>query len=510
MLDAASLATLGFTRIERVLSPERAAAWLDEVLRRMREDPARYVVECRAGAHVDAVRALDLARPSTWPCARLTYHAEGSRPLEDVSLRLAAAVRAAVGGADRVLREEVGEHVVLNLDPGGALGDGSSLHWDEPRADATLARLRLGLIVLLPLTDAPEGSGGTRVAIGSHRVTARRLARAAAEGVDLGDPRVRDEVLAASGEVVELTAAAGDALLIHPLALHGPGVARAPTARALVTANVFLRDGYRHERSSATRSPVERALDGALPDALDEAPRAPDAGSVLLDRLGGGRALDALALAGALAASPASPARELAAMFARALVGEPEAAFASARACVERGAFGPVLIEALGSAVDRPDLAGTHPAALVDEEAIRAATEPVRMRADLTLKTIVHQPPEAVLAALDALAEAEPGSPHPRCYRGELRLWLGAYEAARADFEEAAEVARTRWASIGLAAALTFLGEREAARAAFADCEGFPPLAAATLHPYLGHAHRVAGALGPARVELERSVAARP
>lgn len=114
--------------------------------------------------------------------------------------------------------------------------------------------------------------------------------------------------------------------------------------------------------------------------------------------------------------------------------------------------------------------------------------------------------PADVLARLDAIIAAYPDSSLPISYRGELRLWLGEYDGARADLDAAlAQRATTRWAYYGLA--LLANVENDPARA-LALCarsvevigdEG-PPIFA-----HRGEALRRVGRTDEARAQLRRA-----
>jgi tetratricopeptide (TPR) repeat protein len=76
-----------------------------------------------------------------------------------------------------------------------------------------------------------------------------------------------------------------------------------------------------------------------------------------------------------------------------------------------------------------------------------------RFASRMILDRVATAPLDEQLAAFDPWIAAHPESGLPICHRGELRLWLGQYEAAQRDLDVAiATKARTRWAYIGLAA----------------------------------------------------------
>ncbi len=108
---------------------------------------------------------------------------------------------------------------------------------------------------------------------------------------------------------------------------------------------------------------------------------------------------------------------------------------------------------------------GPHATFVRDGALVRFQTrESPREASRRALELIRVLPPEAVLAALDAVAERYPRSESPVVHRGELRLWLGHYDDAAADFERALSLqSGTRWAYIGLGAARMLQGDLDEA-----------------------------------------------
>lgn len=128
------------------------------------------------------------------------------------------------------------------------------------------------------------------------------------------------------------------------------------------------------------------------------------------------------------------------------------------------------------------------------------------------LERIAVEPPEEVLRAFDEVIREHPGSGLPRCYRGELYLWLGRYGEAREDFEQLLAVhPRTRWAYVGLALLEILRGDPEAALAISA--RGVRQMSD-TLGPAViavrGEALRQLGRLDLAREDLSTALAINP
>ncbi len=139
-------------------------------------------------------------------------------------------------------------------------------------------------------------------------------------------------------------------------------------------------------------------------------------------------------------------------------------------------------------------------------------SQSVRGAARTAMELIRVAPAAEACRHLDALVRAHPGSSMPLVHRGELHLWLGRYEEARADLAGAIAIhEQTRWAWYGLACLDLLAGDPERALATCArgirvmhDTEG--PFA------YLvrGEAFRLLGRHGEARVQLEQSRALHP
>ena len=112
-------------------------------------------------------------------------------------------------------------------------------------------------------------------------------------------------------------------------------------------------------------------------------------------------------------------------------------------------------------------------------------------------------PTGEVIAALDRLVEAHPEVTMPLCYRGEVHLWLGDLDRARADFEASIRASwRTRWAYIGLGAVETLEGHHARAAAVFERLK-VNAAPGPTLFVYRGEMHRRAGRRDAARSDLD-------
>ncbi len=101
-----------------------------------------------------------------------------------------------------------------------------------------------------------------------------------------------------------------------------------------------------------------------------------------------------------------------------------------------------------------------------------------------------------------------PGSSLPLCHRGELHLWLGNFDEARADLEAAiATVEGTRWAYMGLSALDLIRGDYEACLDLNAHgVKVMQGTEGPAIYVYRGEAKRKLGRFAEAIAELEQAV----
>lgn len=119
---------------------------------------------------------------------------------------------------------------------------------------------------------------------------------------------------------------------------------------------------------------------------------------------------------------------------------------------------------------------------------------------------------EECLARFATIVEKYPGSSLPLCHRGELQLWLGDLEAARADLEATiATVEGTRWAYMGLSTLALLRGDYQACLDI--NAEGVKVMQGTegpAIHLFRGEAKRKLGRIDEAIVELEQAVEVHP
>jgi hypothetical protein len=243
----------GFCVLKGAFTAAQAAAACDVIWTRM---------EARQGIRRDD--------PKTWPNAYdIEEHLEAPEVKATFTDRLASAIEELVGpgrwlglrnwgfwpvnfhyGSDEPYRiPETGWHV-----------DGN---WFRHTLDCP----KQGLLVIGLFTDIAPRHGGTIIAQGSHRRTARVLAQHP-EG--LTHLELFERVLAEPlGDFLELTGAAGDVVLGHPFLFHTRGFKHGGPPRIISNTEAGLREPLRLERAaSGDFSVLERSIRAALHEPL--------------------------------------------------------------------------------------------------------------------------------------------------------------------------------------------------------------------------------------------------
>lgn len=150
-----------------------------------------------------------------------------------------------------------------------------------------------------------------------------------------------------------------------------------------------------------------------------------------------------------------------------------------------------------------------HATHVVDGELVRLhARTGCRHESRWALQLLRVATPAECEAQLDEVVGKYPGSSLPVCHRGELHLWLGNWEKARADLEQAIVlVTGTRWAYMGLSTLDLIAGNLEGALAT--NAHGVQVMVGSegpAIHVFRGEAKRKLGRLDEAIAELEKSV----
>ncbi len=135
-----------------------------------------------------------------------------------------------------------------------------------------------------------------------------------------------------------------------------------------------------------------------------------------------------------------------------------------------------------------------------------------RFAARRALESIRSLPPEEALERLDAVVERFGGSALTEAHRGELLLWLGRYDEARASLQKAISITEaTRWPYIGLSAIDLVEGEWE--RSLETNARGIRAMEntiGAAVHVHHGEARYRLGRLDEAVTDLEEALRIHP
>jgi tetratricopeptide (TPR) repeat protein len=135
-----------------------------------------------------------------------------------------------------------------------------------------------------------------------------------------------------------------------------------------------------------------------------------------------------------------------------------------------------------------------------------------RFAARRALESVRSLPPEEALERLGAVVERFGGSALTEAHRGELLLWLGRYDEARASLEKAIGITEaTRWPYIGLSAIDLVEGEWE--RSLETNARGIRAMEGtigAAVHVHHGEARYRLGRLDEAVTDLEEALRIHP
>lgn len=117
-----------------------------------------------------------------------------------------------------------------------------------------------GLLPIFVCSDIGPGDGGTCFRVGSHKVTAKILAAAEPDGLEVHELCKRVNA-AATGEVIETNGRAGDVMLLHPFMSHARSPNTGQSVRFICNPNVSFKEPMNLEQPA---SPVEQAIVRAL------------------------------------------------------------------------------------------------------------------------------------------------------------------------------------------------------------------------------------------------------
>jgi hypothetical protein len=213
------------------------------------------------------IRATD---PSTWPEAYdIEEHLTNPEVLACFTDRLASGIEQ-LTGPNRWLGERRWGLWPVNFSFGANLPydiPTSRWHVDGNWFRHTINCPKQGLLVIGLFTDIAPRWGGTILALGSHKRTARVLARHpnGLSHVDLFHEVLREPL----GNFHEVTGAAGDVVLAHPFLFHTRGMKHGGPPRIISNTEAGLRNPLQLERANqANYSILEISIRKALYEPL--------------------------------------------------------------------------------------------------------------------------------------------------------------------------------------------------------------------------------------------------
>ncbi len=233
---------------------------------------AEAVRDC-VWAHMESKRGILRHDPSTWPDVYdIEEHLREPVVLDCFTDRLATAIEELLGQG-RWAGERRWGFWPVNFSVGASepyripdLG----WHIDGNWFRHTLDSPHQGLLVVGLFSDIEPRGGGTIIAQGSHRQTARVLAQHP-EG--LTHQQLFDLVLTEPlGDFLELTGRAGDVVLGHPFLFHTRGFNHLGQPRFISNTEASLKEPLKFDRANAAEYSV---LERSILDALNGPPPAP-------------------------------------------------------------------------------------------------------------------------------------------------------------------------------------------------------------------------------------------
>lgn len=246
----------GFTMLREAFTVRQAATAADCVWRRMEE---------KAGIHK--------SDSSTWPdFYDLEEHLNNREILDCFTDRIAGAVEQLVG-RDRWLGERRWGLWPVNFAFGSTRPyDFPTLRWhiDGNWFKHTIDAPKQGLLVVGLFSDIEPRWGGTILALGSHKRTARVLAEHP-DGIAHRD-LFREVLNEPIGNFHEVTGSAGDVLLAHPFLFHTIGMKHGGPPRIISNTEARLREPLKLQRPSADDYSI---LEESIRRALRELPTRP-------------------------------------------------------------------------------------------------------------------------------------------------------------------------------------------------------------------------------------------
>jgi len=238
----------GVVVVPRAINPTTAESWVREAFARLE---------------------IDEHDPATWAGKNGLQARTHETPLAEIAPTAWAVICDLLGGADAIDPRTAIAHDGFNLNS----DRGADEPWQPPSAAAGgwhkdgwffkhfLDSPEQALLVLMIWRDIEPRSGGTFYAPDSIPLVIRDLAKHP-EGVEPGHPFAA--CIGDCRDFREVTAKAGDIVIMHPYTLHAPS--RNPSGRIRVMNNkvISLKEPLRFDRPNGQYTPLERTFLNAL------------------------------------------------------------------------------------------------------------------------------------------------------------------------------------------------------------------------------------------------------
>jgi hypothetical protein len=261
----------GLLTLRGAFDPALAQRWRVDGLRRLREEPERWVrgyADRLAADPSCSLANFSADDPTTWTWSRIDLLGPETLVIDEFAPDAWAAICELLGGPSRIATRSWGQYLILKVCDGTPheedrpKPDSVGWHIDDPNPVTRIDEIRNGLVCIALFDRLLPRSGNTWLALDSVALVARELA-AHPEGVDFVSGRGRD-ITSRCARFHEVTGEAGDILLLHPLMMHTASHNHSDRIRWIANPMVYLEQPLDPFRPLAELSPVELVIHRAI------------------------------------------------------------------------------------------------------------------------------------------------------------------------------------------------------------------------------------------------------